>query len=475
MKQSLNLKLSQGLKLTPQLKQSIKILQLSAVELQSEVQDMLDNNPLLEEEFPKSEKTEVDLEKIAQQETEQQTRENEWQEQFETRQTLNNSNNLSEASDIFATTAAQTSLKDELLWQLQMLPLSDTDHKIAETIIYSLNSSGYLKLVSEDILTILQTEIETIDQEEIDAIIKLIQSFEPIGVAAKDLQHRLEIIFNHIEINDPEIIDDNTHLIAKKIVVHHLADLASKNIPALKTHLDIDQETLIQAIEYIQNLNPNIEDRFDKDENIYIIPDIIVKSVNNEWRVEINPQIRKKVRLNDTYTSIPKEQLDQQASQYISDALFEAKGFIKSLNSRYDTLKRVASAIVANQVEFFKQGDVALKPMVLQQIAEQLDLHESTISRATSNKYMLTPLGVFELKYFFSTGLSSSSGDEVSSTTIRTIIKKLIDDEEKRKPISDNKITLALEQQGFQVARRTVAKYREAMNIPASSKRKSII
>jgi len=474
MKQSLNIKLSQGLKLTPQLKQSIRILQLSSLELNNEVQEMLDTNPLLEEDAEKIDDTRFEQEEKAKDVAESAPKENEWQEDgFEVRQTLTKPS-TGETPDVYATSSSTQSIEQELVWQLQMLPLSEKDKQIAEAIIFSINSQGYLTLSNTEIMSLLDDSLEA-EEDEIEAILKLIQSFEPTGIAAKNLQDRLCIILNSIEQTKPNIASDPTHILAKQIIQDHLDDLANRKISNLKNKLNASHDDLVLAIEYIQNVNPRIEDNLSKDDNIYIIPDVVVKSVNNEWRVELNPHIKKNVRLSDTYISIPKENLDSEASKYINDSMQEAKWFIKSLNSRYDTLKRVASAIVRNQSEFFKRGDEALKPMVLQQIAEELELHESTISRATSNKYMQTPLGVFELKHFFSTGLSSANGDNVSSTAIRSFIKKLIDDEEKKKPISDNKIAQALNEQGFKVARRTVAKYRESMNIQSSSKRKTLI
>jgi len=453
MKQSLNIKLSQGLKLTPQLKQSIRILQLSSLELNNEVQEMLDTNPLLEEEAAKIDDTRFEQEEKAKDVAESAPKENEWQEEgFEVRQTLTKSS-VGEAPDVYATSSSIQSIEQELVWQLQMLPLSEKDNQIAEAIIFSINSQGYLTLENTEIMSLLDESLE-VEEDEVEAILKLIQSFEPTGIAAKNLQDRLCIILNSIEQTKPNIASDPTHILAKQIIQGHLDELASRKISNLKSKLNTSHDELVLAIEYIQKINPRIEDNSSKDDNIYIIPDVVVKSINNEWR---------------------KENLDSEANKYINDSMQEAKWFIKSLNSRYDTLKRVASAIVRNQSEFFKHGDEALKPMILQQIAEELELHESTISRATSNKYMQTPLGVFELKHFFSTGLSSANGDNVSSTAIRSVIKKLIDDEEKKKPISDNKIAQALSEQGFKVARRTVAKYRESMNIQSSSKRKTLI
>ena len=475
MKQSLNIKLSQGLKLTPQLQQSIKLLQLSVVELNTEIQEMLDTNPLLEEEQIKIEISSSEQEKQAETDAENQDKEQDWQEQFETRQSLSKSSGIQASEiDVYATSSSHQTIEDELIWQVSMTNLSDRDKLIAEAIIYSLNSNGYLLSSDEDILKILPPEMEY-EADEVAAIIKLIQTFEPSGIAARDLQERLLLILIDKERKQTELTHNVTHYLARCIVENHLDQLASRNLNSLKAELDIDQDQLVDAVQYIQNINPHIETAEQENDNLYIIPDIIVKEVNNNYIVQINPSINKHVRLNDSYISIPKEDLNGEASKYITDSLQEAKWFIKSLNNRYDTLKRVATAIVRNQIDFFKQGETALKPMVLQQIAEELELHESTISRATSNKYMQTPLGVYELKYFFSTSLGSNDGEGVSATAIRSTIKKLINEEEKSKPISDSKIAAILEEKGFKVARRTVAKYREGMNIPSSSKRKSLV
>ncbi len=473
MKQSLNIKLSQGLKLTPQLQQSIRILQLSVIELNTEIQEMLDTNPLLEEEQVNTEISKTEQEQQAQTDADNQAKEQEWQNSFETRQTLSKSP-VSDAPDIYATSASQDSLKEELMWQIQMTTLSERDKLIAEAIIYSLNDQGYLLLDNEEIADFLPPELE-IEADEIAVIVKLIQTFEPTGIAARNLQERLLIIFQQLETKSMEAGKSDIHQLAKVITSDHLELLANRNISALKSCLDVEQDELVAAIQYIQTINPHIDNRFEKDDNLYIIPDIIVKEMNNEWIVQVNPNIKKQIRLNDSYISIPKEDLTGEASKYISESLQEAKWFLKSLNNRYDTLKRVATAIVLNQREFFKHGETALKPMVLQQIAEELKLHESTISRATSNKYMQTPLGVYELKYFFSTSLGSNDGEGVSATAIRSTIKALINEEEKTKPISDSKIAAILEKKGFKVARRTVAKYREGMNIPSSSKRKPLV
>lgn len=464
MKQSLNLKVSQNLSLTPQLQQSIRILQLSAIELNSEIQEALDSNPLLEE--GESTSSEAKQEKT----NDQSENSEEWQDAFETRQTSSKTSTEG-GYDIDATTANSEDLQDSLVWQLNMTTLSDKDKLIATSIIYSLNSQGYLNLSSEEILRLIPEELET-DIDEIEAVLSLIKTFDPIGVAARDLRERLLFMhdcFIEKSLNKPE----QHHIIARQIIDLHINLLGTRNVSQLKKLLRCQQTDLELAIQYITQINPHIASPNESSNN-YVVPDIIVKKINNRWRVELNSHIKKNLKVNQTYVAMPKSELSGEANEYISKNLQEAKWFIKSLHNRYDTLKRVATAIVENQIEFFEQGEQGLKPMVLQHIATELDLHESTISRATAQKYMLTPLGVFELKYFFSSSLAKEDGTNVSSIAIRAIIKKIIDEESKQKPISDNKIAMTLDDQGYTVARRTVAKYREGMNIPSSSQRKSL-
>lgn len=468
MKQSLNLKATQNLSLTPQLQQSIRILQLSAIELNSEIQEILESNPLLEESDNNG--------KLAQEEHNQNTNNEaqqnseEWQQTFETRTTISKVASDS-GFDFDATTASKETLRDNLVWQIQMTSLSEKDKVIANSIIYSLDSEGYLTTTMEDLLVLMPPEME-IELDEIQAVLKLIQTLEPLGIAAKDLRERLLIIIRNDDDDDKE-----GHVqLAQTIIQKHLDTLGSRNLQKLKKLTGAAPTELEKAIHYIQDINPYISNSYEGDKNNnYVVPDVIVKMVNNRWQVELNSQLQKKLKINEVYTSMPKESLNAEASKYISENLQEAKWFIKSLHSRYDTLKRVATAIVEKQAAFLDHGEQALKPMMLQNIATELELHESTISRATSQKYMLTPLGVYELKYFFSSSLATEDGSSVSSTAIRSIIKKLIEEESKTKPISDNKIAGSLAGQGFKVARRTVAKYREGMNIPSSSQRKSLL
>lgn len=470
MKQTLSLKATQNLSLTPQLQQSIRILQLSAIELNTEIQEMLESNPLLEEIENNDNQATAETEQHADSDSDDKVQDGdeEWLQAFDNRQTSSSKSDSDNTYDFDATTPSSETLKENLIWQIQMTTLSEKDQIIAHSIIYSLDRQGFLTISAEEILDMLPIELE-VELDEVVAVLKLIQTLEPVGIGARDLRERLLLIMAHDQC------DEECRSLALKIVEHHLELLGSRNLPKLKKMLGVDQTQLQEAVHYITDINPRIDNPFDKNTNDYVIPDVIVKKINRRWRVELNPQVQKKLTVNNTYVGMPKNKLNGEASKYISENLQEAKWFIKSLHNRYDTLKRVATAIVENQVNFLEQGEQALKPMVLQDIASELELHESTISRATSQKYMLTPLGVFELKFFFSSGLSSEDGSSVSSTAIRSLIKKLIDDESKSKPISDSKISQHLDDQGYKVARRTVAKYRESMNIPSSSQRKSLI
>ena len=473
MKQSLSLKATQSLSLTPQLQQSIRILQLSAIELNSEIQEILETNPLLEEGDNNGQLASDNIEKSA--ESTADANSEEWQQAFETRQTSSSGSKSSAEGgyDFDATTASSETLRDNLAWQIQMTNLSGKDKLIANNIIYSLTQQGYLSSSLEEILDMIPIELEA-ELDEVEAILKLIQTLEPVGIGARDLRERLLLVIDR-DITKGGGCQNDEKTLARSIICEHLELLGTRNLPKLKKMLGVEQDTLEDAVQYITQINPRIDNQFEQGSSDYIIPDVIVKKLNGRWRVELNPQVQKKLKVNNPYGGMPKNKLNGEASKYISENLQEAKWFIKSLHNRYDTLKRVATAIVENQTEFLENGEQSLKPMVLQNIASELELHESTISRATSQKYMLTPLGVFELKFFFSSSLSSEDGSSVSSTAIRSFIKKMIDEEPKQKPISDSKISKILDDQGYKVARRTVAKYREGMNIPSSSQRKSLI
>jgi len=500
MKQSLNLKLSQQLSLTPQLKQSLRLLQLPSLDLEHEIQQALDSNPLLErvestvevsseiqtlsrvenngipQPIAEAADPSIEIERTDTLAPEQDLAAN-WQESLVNTQNANSVSNNSVNSNSENTEFTKYAVKQETLfehlnWQIKMTTLSDKDQLIARTLLRSFDDDGYLNLPFGEICKMFDPEL-LVEEDEVAAVLSLIKTLEPAGVGARSLSERLEILLNQLP---PQTDQLET---AKLIVAQHLDLLGSRNLAKLKKELAINDDELSQSISLITNLNPRIAGQFQSDNENYVTPDILVsrETINgkNVWSANINPENECKLRVNDTYADLLKSNIDQQGSDYIQQNLLEAKTFIKGLMSRYDTLFLVAQAIVERQQGFFEHGEQHMQPMVLQDIANQLEMHESTISRATAGKYLLSPGGVVELKYFFSSALSNTDGAVSSSTAIRSLIKQMVDSESKKKPLSDSKIAKELEQQGHIVARRTVAKYRESMHIAPSSQRKSLV
>ena len=486
MKQSLNLKLSQQLTLTPQLKQSLKLLQLPSLELEQEVQQALDSNPLLERiEAEHTEQSgnddahlnpatvdnELNVADVPGTESVSELTEDSgnWQEAFESHRVSNTSTDTSGSETEFTQfVSKQESLFEHLDWQIQMTTLSAKDKLIANAVLRCLDDEGYLNSDLAEIAALIDSGFD-IDEDEVHAVLSLIKTLEPIGVGARTLNERLYILLDQLpgETQGLEL--------AKQIVTEHLDLVGTRNLAKLKKVLNVSERALSESLNLITHLNPRIGGEFKSDNQDYITPDVHIKKVNGVWRTHLNPDNQVKLRLNQTYSDMLKRDIDKEGSEYIQQNLLEAKMFIKGIMSRYDTLLLVAEAIVERQQAFFDQGDEAMQPMVLQDIAEQLEMHESTISRATAGKYLLSPRGVFELKYFFSSALSTTDGTASSSTAIRSLIRKMVDAESKAKPLSDSKIAKELEQQGHIVARRTVAKYRESMQIAPSSQRKSLV
>ncbi len=509
MKQTLNLKLSQRLTLTPQLKQSLKLLQLSSFDLENEIQQCLDSNPLLER-AELEQKTSDDTSEGSASSTEvnsleiQQNDENDspvtandselidfsnstyqednadvlssdqylsnsWDEQFSGRNTTTVTNTDSKSDTEFTQfVSKQETLFEHLNWQIQMTPLSDKDKSIARSILHSLDEEGYLTIELSEIRDMFNAELD-VEIDEIQAVLSLIKTLDPLGVGAADLQERL-LIFLHQMPSQTLGLD-----VAQSIVKENLDLVATHNIQKLKKVLNIDERSLSASLSLITGLNPRIATEFKSDQLDYIVPDVMVKQIKGKWQAFINPDNQSKLRINQLYANMLKSKLDDAGTEYIQRNLQQAKMFIKGLMSRYDTLLLVSQTIVERQQDFFEHGDDAMQAMVLQDIANELDMHESTISRATAGKYLLSRHGVYELKYFFSSALSSTDGSTSSSISIRSLIKKMINGESKFKPLSDNKISEMLGQQGHIVARRTVAKYRESMQIAPSSQRKAMI
>lgn len=493
MKQALHLKLSQQLTLTPQLKQSLKLLQLPSLDLEHEIQQALDNNPLLERvetdlsepenvqtvspaqdngiPHPVSEASEpgFEMERTDNLAPEQDLSSN-WEESFETHRASNSQVSSASVNHTEFTQFAvkQESLFEHLEWQVKMTTLSEQDQQIAIAILHCLDDDGYLTSTLEDIVEILAPEID-VEVDEVNAVLSLIKTLEPLGVGASSLQERLIILIK-------TVTDSDTSL-AEKIIEDHLDLVGTHNLAKLKKALSVNDAQLSDALSLITALNPRIAAQFSSDNENYVIPDVLVKKINEQWVAQLNPDNQAKLRVNQTYAELlsSSAKLDKDSNEYIQQNLLEAKNFIKGLMSRYDTLLLVSQAILERQQGFFDEGETAMQPMVLSDIATVLEMHESTISRATSGKYLHSPRGVLELKYFFSSAVSSTDGATSSSTAIRSLIKQMVDAESKAKPLSDSKIAKELEQKGHIVARRTVAKYRESMQIAPSSQRKSLV
>ena len=492
MKVSLNIQMGQHLTMTPQLQQAIRLLQLSTIELQQEIQNALDSNPLLE--------LHEDYDNNATTKAETNTDDNR-QDDYETELSastvdINDVQNIPEDlpvdsawDDIFTGNSANTNTPDEddegfearstvaetlydhLLWQVNLTPFTITDRTIAVCIIDSLDENGYLHNDLEDILEAAQNILpnEDIELDEVVAVLHLIQQFEPSGVAARNLQECLKIQLKQLP-------DDTAHRENALLIVEEYLDLlAAQDQQGLLKRTKFSDSQLRAAVGLIQTLNPYPGGKIGQDDNSYIIPDVVVSKQKNRWRVELNPDTAPKLRINTSYASLIRRADSSADNTYLKNHLQEARWFLKSLQSRHETLLKVATCIVEHQRAFLEQGPEAMKALVLRDIAEEVELHESTVSRVTSQKYMLTPRGLFELKYFFSSHVGTSSGGECSSTAIRAMIKKLVSQEDPRKPLSDNKIADLLQEQGIEVARRTIAKYRESLNIPSSSDRKRLL
>jgi RNA polymerase sigma-54 factor len=486
MKPSLQLKLGQHLTMTPQLQQAIRLLQLSTMDLQMEIQQTLEENPMLEleEDNPTTEpehgeQTETDLAQQDEQLNMEKNQElpdelpvdSDWEDIYDVstaglgnsaQSTDDNVNDFLENQSIEGDTLAE-----HLLWQLRNMSTSDTDFAIGVAIIDAINDDGYLTETIEDIHAGLANELD-IELDEAEAVLHLIQRFDPIGVAARDLKECLLLQLEQFD-GDTEGLAD-----IRMLIRDHLEQLGSRDYARLLKTTRLSEEKLQQLIIFIQSLNPKPGSSISPNRAEYVIPDIYVRKVNGEWRVTLNPETAPRLRINPLYAGYVKQSGRSKDSSYLRNSMQEARWFLKSLQSRSDTLLRVGKAIVDRQRLFLEYGDEGMKPMVLRDIAEELDMHESTISRVTTQKYMHTPRGVFEFKFFFSSHVSTVDGGECSATAIRAMVKKLIENENPRKPMSDNKISAFLVKEGINVARRTVAKYREAMSIPPSNERKRL-
>ncbi|MFA5959940.1 MAG: RNA polymerase factor sigma-54 [Tatlockia sp.] len=460
MKPSLQLNISQQLTLTPQLQQAIRLLQLSTLDLQLEIQQFVESNPMLEA-SPNEEKEEPEARQLQDEFADFQ-----WSSLYTTQNKRTTFDDIDfNYENLYCTT---TNLQDHLRWQLELTPMSDVDRVIATSIIDAIDDDGFLTLALADLYTSLNSEAHPLDMDEIEAVRHRLQYFDPVGCACHNLAETLLIQLDQLPKNDNDV-----HL-AKRIVRDSLDLLGQHNYRQLiKTH-QTNEAMLSKALQIIQRLNPKPGSLIQQTVTEFIIPDITVKKIDGTWQAILNPHTLPKVTINTHYASLIQRADNSADNQFLKNNLQEARWFLKSIQSRQETLLKVARCIVDYQTDFLEQGDEAMKPLILNDVALALDMHESTISRVTTQKFMHTPRGVFELKYFFSSHVNTAGGGECSSTAIRAVIKKLIGAENRKKPLSDSKIALLIGAQGVQVARRTVAKYREAMGIAPSNERKTI-
>ena len=477
MKQGLQLRLSQQLAMTPQLQQAIRLLQLSTLELQQELQQALESNPLLEqidthEEIDTRETQDSEtLDTADALEQKEMPEELPLDASWDTIYTAGTPSGTSgdyidDELPVYQGETTQT-LQDYLMWQVELTPSSDTDRAIATSIVDAVDETGYLTVPLEDILESIGDE--EIDIDEVEAVLKRIQRFDPVGVAAKDLRDCLLIQLSQFDKTTPWLEE------ARLIISDHLDLLANHDFRTLMRVTRLKEDVLKEAVNLIQSLDPRPGQSIQTGEPEYVIPDVLVRKHNGHWTVELNSDSIPRLQINQHYASMCNNARNDGDSQFIRSNLQDAKWLIKSLESRNDTLLRVSRCIVEQQQAFFEQGEEYMKPMVLADIAQAVEMHESTISRVTTQKYLHSPRGIFELKYFFSSHVNTEGGGEASSTAIRALVKKLIAAENPAKPLSDSKLTSLLSEQGIMVARRTVAKYRESLSIPPSNQRKQLV
>lgn len=477
MKHSLQLKLGQHLTLTPQLQQSIRLLQLSTLELNQELEQMLQDNPLLEREDedesgPAATETPTHTAEAEIQGTETTPPEHG---EPEPSATLDDAdwNDYSVASsddednDYTQGSISGATLREHLLNQLIVSPLTLRDRTLVAALIDDLDDSGFLTQPLEDITASLQAELEELEPEELDTALKHLQNMDPTGVGARDLAECLTLQLRALPA------DTVARDAAMRLTTNYLDLLAARDVGKLKKMLGIDDTVLRAARALILSLNPRPGAAFGADDTHYVIPDVYVRKVKGMWIASLNADAMPKLRVNRVYADILSRHRESGGNQLASQ-LQEARWLIKNVQQRFDTILRVSQAIVDRQKQFFEHGEVAMRPLVLREIADAVELHESTISRVTTQKYMMTPRGLYELKYFFGSHVSTDTGGACSSTAIRALIKQLVAAESTKKPLSDGQLAEVLGQQGIVVARRTVAKYRESLQIPPANMRRAL-
>ena len=473
MKPALQLRLSQHLTLTPQLQQSIRLLQLSTVELNQEIEQALAENPILEREegdadgappadgaaplHPTSGSASVAEEAPAHERHDDLTPDfaSAWQ---------GGGDDDGDGDRSISAHDAPT-LRDHLNEQLSLMNLQARDRALVTLLIDSLDEDGYLTQSLEEVAALMQVEA-MVGVEELSIALRHLQNLEPVGIGARSPSECLALQLRAKRADDP------SGRLALHIVEHHLDLLASRDYARLKTLTGAGDEALRAAQSLIQGLNPRPGAAFARLEARYVVPDVIVRKVRGSWRASLNPEAMPRLRINRLYAELASGRASSGAG--LASKLQEARWLIKNVRQRFDTILRVAQAIAERQRHFLDHGEVAMRPMVLREIADMLGLHESTISRVTTQKYMATPRGTFELKYFFGSHVATETGGAASATAIRALIRQLVDAEDARTPLSDAQLSRILGKQGIVVARRTIAKYRESLLIPPVRQRRAL-
>ena len=482
MKQTLQLRLSQHLALTPQLQQSIRLLQLSSLELNQEIEQALQENPLLEREEPNEGAaftgasdalSHVRSEEPSTRNEERSNEPSEWtQDSLEWPSgSAKGPHDPNDENDVDAgeLQAASTSLSDHLIAQLALSQLTGRNRLRVVFLVEALDDDGYLTQTLEELAEVLPEEfIDESDEvlEDLTIALKHLQNLDPPGVGARDPRECLLLQLDNLPC-------EPVRELARAIVSEHLEQLAARDYARIKKTLGCEDDALRDAQTLIRSLNPRPGAQFTTLDTRYIVPDVVVKKLRGNWTVQLNQEAMPRLRINRLYADLLRKQRGSGGGN-LSGQLQEAKWLIKNVQQRFDTIARVSQAIVDRQRAFFDHGEVAMRPLTLREIADTVELHESTISRVTTQKYLASPRGIYELKYFFGSHVATDTGGAASSTAIRALIKQLVGAEDGHKPLSDSRLADILGEQGIVVARRTVAKYRESLNIPPVNLRKTL-
>ena len=481
MKHSLQLRLSQHLTLTPQLQQSIRLLQLSTLELNQELEKFLQDNPLLEREdaafdtptpptdlngSSSNNEAAPEATPAASDDAPAQTDSDVYSSTRDEPYGSSGARGDGDDDDYPQVAAEQETLRQHLISQLSLMKLSERDRTLVTLLIESLDDDGYLTVELEELQAMLPLELD-IEPEELQIALKHLHYLEPTGVGARNLSEGLALQLSALDPDTPFRRE------ALEVVRTHLDALARRDFARLRKVLKCDDGCLRGLQKLITSLNPRPGREYSAEDARYVVPDVVVRKIKGMWVATLNPDAMPKLRINRLYADILSRARNS-GSQQLATQLQEAKWLIKNVQQRFDTILRVSQSIVDRQRHFFEHGEVAMRPLVLREIAEALDLHESTVSRVTTQKFMHTPRGIFELKYFFGSHVTTESGGSASSTAIRALIKQLVGSENSRKPLSDSQLSEILGQQGIVVARRTVAKYRESMQILPVNLRKTL-